>query len=178
MNTVVRTKRLELICGNLELARAEVFNKQEIPIFLNAEVSNNWPPPLNDEASAQFFLNYAENNPDSLEFSMWYIILVNGVKRETIGNIGFKGKPDETNTIETGYSIMENHQKKGYATEAVAGLLKWAFNQPDVERIIAETLNDGFPSQKVLKNNGFTFIGEGSEPGVLRFELKKEHVGV
>ena len=173
MNTVIKTERLELVCGNLELARAEVFNKQEVSILLNAEIPGNWPPPLNDEASTNFFLNYAENNPNALQYGMWYIVLVDGEKREAIGNIGFKGKPDETNTIETGYSIMETHQKKGFATEAVSGLIEWAFRQPNVERVIAETLTDGFPSQKVLKNNGFTFIGDGSEPGVIRFELKK-----
>ncbi len=173
MSTIVKTDRLELVCGNLELARVEVFNQQQISALLNAEVPNNWPPPLNDAASAEFFLNYAENNQDALEFGMWYIILADGEKREAIGNIGFKGKPDEAGTIETGYSIVENHQRKGYASEAVAGLLKWAFNQPSVEKVIAETLTNGFPSQKVLKKNGFTFIGEGSEPGVIRFELKK-----
>lgn len=170
---VIKTERLELVCGSIELARAEVYNKQELPILLNAEIPANWPPPLNDSASAEFFLNYAENNPDVLEFGMWYIILVDEGKREAIGNIGFKGKPDENNTVETGYSIMETHQKKGFASEAVSGLLEWAFKQPNVERVIAETLTDGFPSQKVLKNNGFTFIGEGSEPGVIRFELNK-----
>jgi ribosomal-protein-alanine N-acetyltransferase len=108
-----------------------------------------------------------------MEYGMWYIILVEGEKREAIGNIGFKGKPDESNTIETGYSIVENHQRKGYASEAVAGLIEWALNQPRIEKVIAETLTDGFPSQKVLKKNGFTFVGEGSEPGVIRFELKK-----
>ncbi|MFA7418758.1 MAG: GNAT family N-acetyltransferase [Melioribacteraceae bacterium] len=173
MSTIVKTKRLELVCGSLELARAEVFNKQEISTLLNAEVLNNWPPPLNDAASAEFFLNYAENNPDALDYGMWYIILVDGGKREAIGNIGFKGKPDEAKTIETGYSIIENHQRKGYASEAVAGLMEWSFSQPNVDMVIAETLTDGFPSQKVLKKNGFTFVGEGSEPGVIRFELKK-----
>lgn len=173
MSIVIKTERLELVCGNLELARAEVFNQQELFILLNADVPSNWPPPLNDSASAQFFLNYAENNPNALEYGMWYVILIDGEKREAIGNIGFKGKPDETNTIETGYSIMETHQKNGFASEAVKGLLEWAFKQPKVERVIAETLTEGFPSQKVLKNNGFTFIGEGSEQGVIRFELKK-----
>jgi len=173
VSTIVKTKRLELVCGNLELARAEVFNQQEISTLLNAEVPDNWPPPLNDAASAEFFLNYAENNPDALEFGMWYIILVDGEKREAIGNIGFKGKPDETNSIETGYSIVENQQRKGYASEAVAGLIEWAFKQPKVDMVIAETLTEGFPSQKVLKKNGFTLVGEGSEPGVIRFELKK-----
>ena len=175
MNTIIRTERLELICGNVELARAEVFNKQELPILLNSEVPTNWPPPLNDTASSEFFLNYAENNPDALEFGMWYIILVDGERREAIGNIGFKGKPDENNTVETGYSIMETHQRNGFASEAVNGLLKWAFNQPNVDKVIAETLNEGLLSQKVLKNNGFTFVGEGSEPGVIRFELKKQY---
>jgi RimJ/RimL family protein N-acetyltransferase len=68
---------------------------------------------------------------------------------------------------------MATHQRNGFASEAVKGLLEWAFKQPNVDRVIAETLTDGFHSQKVLKNNGFTFIGEGSEPGVIRFELKK-----
>jgi len=70
---------------------------------------------------------------------------------------------------------MEEHQRKGYAPEAVSALLDWAFSQNDVTRIIAETLHDGIPSQKVLLKNGFQFIGKGSEEGVIRFELKKEN---
>jgi ribosomal-protein-alanine N-acetyltransferase len=175
MGTTIKSQRLELVFGNLEFAQAEVFAKEKIQEILQAEVPDNWPPPLNDLDSAKYFLNFVEGNPDNPEYSAWYIILVEqGIKR-AIGNIGFKGLPDESGTIEIGYSIMENHQRKGYASEAVALLVSWAFNQPKVERVIAETLVNGLPSQKVLKNNGFILEGKGSEPGVLRFELVKSN---
>lgn len=172
---IVRSPRLEIVNGNLEHAKAELSNREKLSELLNAEIPSNWPPPLNDEASMNFFLKYIEENPDSTEFIMWYIILEEDKKRKAIGNIGFKGKPDETGTIEIGYSIIEEYQQMGFASEAVSAMVDWAFTRPKVERVIAETLENGFPSQKVLRNNSFNYIGQGSEPGVIRFEHTKEN---
>ena len=39
--------------------------------------------------------------------------------------------------------------------------------------MIAETLPELTPSIGVLRKGGFALIGEGSEPGVIRFELTR-----
>ena len=90
-----------------------------------------------------------------------------------IGNGGFKGRPGEDGTVEIGYSIMEEHQGAGYATEAVKALIAWAFGHPEVARVVAETYPDLAKSIRVLKKNGFTETGPGLEEGVIRFEFTR-----
>ncbi len=58
----------------------------------------------------------------------------------------------------------------GYATEAVAALLEWAFSHSEVKRIIAETYPTLTESIGVMEKNGFRFIGGGSGPGIIRYE--------
>ncbi|MCX6169534.1 MAG: GNAT family N-acetyltransferase [Ignavibacteriales bacterium] len=173
---ILKTKRLELLSGSLEHARAEKYDQKRLPKLLNAAIPDNWPPPLNDEESINFFLKYLEDDPDAGGFTSWYILLPEGSKKKAIGNIGFKGMPDESGTVEIGYSIMETHHHNGYASEAVAAIVDWAFSQPKVLRVIAETLPELVTSQRVLEKNGFKFIGEGSEPGIIRYELQNKRI--
>jgi ribosomal-protein-alanine N-acetyltransferase len=70
-----------------------------------------------------------------------------------IGNAGFKGSPKD-GLVEIGYSMLEMHHRQGYATEAVRGLLSWAFQNPEVQRVVADTLPGLTPSIRVMKNSG------------------------
>lgn len=172
-NIKIRTDRMELVAATIESLRAQIENRAELSRLLNARVPDNWPPPLNDENSMSFSLNYIEQNPDAGGWGFWFFILRNGAERIAIGNGGFKGKPVE-GTVEIGYSLFEEHQRKGYGTEIVRGLVDWAFAHPEIKRVIAETLPELTPSIRVLEKNGFKLIGEGSEPGVIRFELRRD----
>ncbi|MBE7150112.1 GNAT family N-acetyltransferase [Bacillus mycoides] len=85
----------------------------------------------------------------SLPWGPWYVI-----RKEddvVLGDIGFKGKPNEQHTVEIGYGFIEKYWNKGYATEAVSELMKWAFQTREVETIIAETLLDNYSSIRVLE---------------------------
>jgi [ribosomal protein S5]-alanine N-acetyltransferase len=42
-----------------------------------------------------------------------------------------------------------------------------------VTRVLAETLPELAGSTGVLRKRGFVFLGAGSEPGVIRFELTR-----
>ena len=85
---------------------------------------------------------------------------------------GFKGIPDHTGTVEIGYSIFDDFQRKGYATEATCALVDLAY-QTGAAAVIAETLPSLIASQRVLEKNGFVLIGAGSEDGVIRFRHLK-----
>ena len=75
---------------------------------------------------------------------------------------------------ELGYWLGVPYWGRGYATEAVRALIDLAFRDPTVTRVIAETFPDLIPSIRVLEKNGFVRIEEGgSEPGVIRFELRR-----
>ncbi|HSE83896.1 MAG TPA: GNAT family N-acetyltransferase [Thermodesulfobacteriota bacterium] len=170
----LRTERLELIAGNLELSNAELSDRKRFGKLLKARILN-WPPPLNDEGYVEFSRDYFTEKPDDNGWGVWYYVLCEGEERTAIGNGGFKGKPSADGTVEIGYSILEEYQRRGYASEVVRVLLAWAFGRPEVKRVIAETLPELIPSIRVLEKNGFRFVGRGLEEGVIRYEiLRKE----
>jgi RimJ/RimL family protein N-acetyltransferase len=170
------TSRLDLIAATLEHLEAEVHDRVQLSQLLNAQIPDNWPPPLNDDKSMQWMLRYLRENPDAGGWMMWYFILLDGPggKPLVIGNGGFKGKPSTDGTAEVGYSIMESHQRQGYGTEAASALIGWAFIHPHITRVIAETLPDLTPSIRLLEKIGFRFVRKGSEEGVVRYELLRE----
>ena len=173
--TNVKTERLDLIAGTLDLARADIENRAEFARLLGARVPESWPPPLNDEESMAWSARFLNENRDGVGWGCWYFVLRRGPEggRVAVGMGGFRGKPDADGTVEVGYSVLEEFQEVGYATEAVKGLLGWAFGDPAIRRVIAETYPDLTPSIRVLTKNGFVEIGAGSEPGVIRFELSR-----
>ncbi|PFR33485.1 GNAT family N-acetyltransferase [Bacillus cereus] len=84
-----------------------------------------------------------------LPWGAWYVL-----RKEddsVLGDIGFKGGPNENQTVEIGYGFIEKYWNKGYATEAVRELIDWAFKTGEVETIIAETLLDNYSSMRVLE---------------------------
>lgn len=68
-----------------------------------------------------------------------------------IGDLGFKGKPGQSKTVEIGYGLLEQFQNKGYATEAVEALIFWAWSSGKVSKIIAETDRQNKASMRVLQ---------------------------
>lgn len=172
----IKTNRLVLIAGTLELATLEMDNLEQFSQLLEAETPEDWPPPLNDDESQSYFYNFLKENPDAVGWTVWFITLRSEDKKKNklIGNAGFKGKPSADGTVEIGYSILEPYQRNGYATEAVQGLMEWAFSVSEANRIIAETFPDLHASIRVLEKNGFRFIGQGSEEGTIRYELGRK----
>lgn len=94
-------------------------------------------------------------------YAMWKIERSGG---QRIGELCFKGLSAD-GTAEIGYGILPEFQNMGYATEAVGAVTKWALSEPNVNRITAETEEDNFASQSVLKKVGFIFTGRYGEEG-------------
>jgi len=170
----LETKRLTLVAATAELVRADLEARGRLSELLGADVHPVWPPPLNDDASKKWVIEYLEAHPEVRGFGMWYILLRrHGSRPLVIGNGGFKGAPTPDGTVEIGYSIVEEHQRQGFAPEAVERLVAWAFGHPEVARVTAHTLPDGIPSQRVLEKCGFRFLGAGTEEGAVLFERRR-----
>jgi RimJ/RimL family protein N-acetyltransferase len=69
--------------------------------------------------------------------------------------------------------VLRSFRVQGYATEAVARLVVWAFSHQNVVEVTAETLPHLRQSIRVMEKNGFAFRGPGSEHGVVRYALSK-----
>ncbi|HEX4047037.1 MAG TPA: GNAT family N-acetyltransferase [Elusimicrobiota bacterium] len=165
------TSRLKLIPATLELADADLHNRMEFSHQLGARVLDSWPPPLNDESSMRWTIDYLRRDPGAAGWAAWYWVAKKH-KPVAVGIGGFKGVP-ASGAVEVGYSLLPEFQRKGYASEAVAALLDWAFAHSEVDRVLARTLPGLAPSIRLLERAGFANVGPGSEPGVLGFELTR-----
>ena len=86
-----------------------------------------------------------------------YFLLVRIEDRRAVGVCGFKGAPTPLGSVEVGYAMHEDYRNRGYMTEAVRALVKWAFRHETCQQVIAETLRDNLPSQRVLQKAGLIF---------------------
>jgi RimJ/RimL family protein N-acetyltransferase len=175
MGVRVTTDRLELIAGTVALARAEVCYRLEFSRLLDANVPGHWPPPLENADTVALNLQRLEEAPNEIGWWTWYLVLREDASsaRFLVGVAGFRGKPTSDGTVEIGYSVLQRVQGFGYATEAVKGLLSWAFEHAEVSRVTALTLPELTPSIRVLEKSGFVTVGEGPEEGLIRFELSR-----
>ena len=165
----LHTPRLELVTATLEIVSADLHRREQLPVLLKAAVGTGWPPPLM-EVRAMQSLKHALIAETSLGgWTAWYWILKR--PRTVIGISGFKSKP-VNGAVEIGYSVLPTFQRRGLATEGIGAMTAWAFAN-GVDLVFAETLPELAASQRVLVKNGFLLAGEGSEPGVLRFERRR-----
>ena len=168
------TARLTLVPVTLETIDAEIDDRDRLADLLGADVPADWPPPLNDRNTMRWTRKNLIANPESGGWGTWYFMLRR--ERQTpllIGNGGFKGRFVAPGTCEVGYSVMESHHRRGYASEAVAALVEWAFSHPEIDRVVAHTLPELTPSIRVLEKNGFVRVDEVLEEGAIMFELKR-----
>lgn len=169
------TTRLELVAGTVALAKAEIDDLPALAMLLNVPLPTQWPPPLNDEHSQKYFLDALLNAAPSHDgWYLWYCLRRG--PRALLGSAGFKGIPAD-GMVEIGYSMLEEHQRNGYCTEAVGALIGWAFQHPEVNMVIAHTLPGLLPSIRVMEKCGMVFADNGPlEDGVqtVRYELTRE----
>jgi RimJ/RimL family protein N-acetyltransferase len=175
MVTPIRTERLELVPTTVKAVQAALDGPDALAAALGAVVPATWPPQFLDEPALSYTLERLTVDGADPSWWMYFVVLPDGgATRALIGTAGYKGPPSADGTVEVGYGIVSEHQRRGYASEATRGLIGRAFAFPDVRRVIAETLPELTPSIGVLRKCGFRFIGEGSEPGVIRFAITRE----
>jgi ribosomal-protein-alanine N-acetyltransferase len=171
---MIATERLELVPATAELTRAALEGEPALAARLGALVPATWPPEFLDPPALEFTLDRLVEGPQQAGWWLHFVVLARGpTGRTLIGSAGYKGPPSPDGTVEVGYGIVRDHQRQGYASETVRGLLEHAFAVPAVQRVIAETLPELTASIGVLRKCGFRLIGDGSEPGVIRFELTR-----
>ena len=101
-------------------------------------------------------------HPDQWDwYAVWIIELMDGTR---VGNLCFKGL-DADGVAEIGYGISDEYQGQGYATEAVQAVTAWAFRDPRVTAVEAETTAENIASQRVLEKCGFQPTGTSGQEG-------------
>jgi [ribosomal protein S5]-alanine N-acetyltransferase len=86
-----------------------------------------------------------------------------------IAEVGFHGPPDRSGWVEIGYRVVEACRRRGFAEEAVTGLLEWASRRA-VIGVKASTRPGNIESATLLRKLGF------AESGSYRHEELGEQV--
>lgn len=132
--------------------------------LIGAQLDDEWPlPDILDLMQVHALRSSAE-----ARYSIW--VMIEAETGAVVGDIGFFGPPNEAGEMETGYSVIPSRRRRGYATEALAALVAWAFDQPEVTAIVAGTDPDNVVSQRVLASAGF----EQTEPEPAELRWRRE----
>ena len=93
-----------------------------------------------------------------------------------LGNCGLYNRPG-IEGIDIGFAFLERFEGKGYAFEASQKLLDVAFNDIEMNRVGAITVEDNTASRKLLEKLGLTFKKDISINGedLMYYEINKEH---
>lgn len=161
----IHTQRLTLLPLTAAAARAATANRDELSRLLGVRVPDAWPQP--DFREILPLIERALLDDPSL--AEWTRIIAHTAEDQVIGDIGFKGKPDKTGTVEMGYSVIPDVRRQGFAFEAAQGLVGWAFRQPNVRRITAECEVDNLGSIRILEKLDMQRLGQ--EGSLLKWEL-------
>jgi ribosomal-protein-alanine N-acetyltransferase len=157
----VETDRLRLIPATSTTLASESSDRTAFAKAVGATVPDNWPPqPCLDPDS-----------PDGAAWWIWYFVRrrTDGEEPVLVGFGGFKGWPAVTGAVQLGCAFLEQHQAKGYGTEAVHAMTQWALAQ-SVGRVVAEVPFGNTASIKVLTKLGFKPAGSQPDEKLLRYE--------
>jgi ribosomal-protein-alanine N-acetyltransferase len=131
--------------------------KDEIKACLGAE-----------EQEYERFKSMHEKGMETESFSMLFFLLIEKTSNLPIGRCGFHTWNRRHKRAELFYLLTDDiYKRKGLMTEALAPVLRYAFEQMDIHRIEALVANWNTPSLSLLKRYGFSFEGTRREDYVV-----------
>jgi [ribosomal protein S5]-alanine N-acetyltransferase len=131
------------------------------------------PPEVRKEVSPVWIERVRNSQPGDY-WALGYTILERATGHP-VGSCAYKGPPDASGGVEIAYGVDEPHRGRGFATQAGEALTAFAFTQPGVSLVFANTLETNDASARTLTKCGFTRIGEVIDPEdgpVIRWERR------
>jgi [ribosomal protein S5]-alanine N-acetyltransferase len=129
----------------------------EEELHLN-KTSRTISPELKEALEQTILPNVADEGRNYLYSTLWTAI--SKADNKMVGDLCIVGEPNDLGEIEIGYGTYDEFQNKGFMTEIVSGIIKWAKTQPEVKSILASTEKTNHASFKVLEKNNFVKVGE------------------
>ena len=169
MATTLETKRLLLVPMTRECLSA-VDDAAAIARVTRAHVPDSWPVEHYDQDVLDFTRKALDADPET-EFVIRYMVLREPL-RTVIGMFGVS-EPTDDGRLVIGYSVLPEHRRQGFASEALAAVVAWGFRDPRVMVISGDTYPELTASIKTMESCGFTFAGAGEGDGVIRYELPR-----
>lgn len=155
----IETERLILRRFQAEDAQAMFDNwasDTEVTKFLT------WPTYQNVDWAVGY-IQSLQTSYDNDDFYSWIIELKEA--GEPIGSIGVVNMNESVNSVEIGYCIGRKWWHKGITSEAFAAVIKFLFDNTDVNRIEAKHDTRNANSGRVMKKCGLQYEGTLRQEG-------------
>jgi len=165
----ITTDKLVLIPVNLEIIKELIKGDGKSLESLGIEKHKNWPTEDTKDILHIFCCRLEECNMLT-GFEFWMIVKKDN--NTIIGDIGFKGEPDEEGVTEIGYGLVEEERGKGFGLEALKAMIAWALSQENVKIVKAECLIENKPSARILEKAGMKEVNRDEE--LIYWELSKQ----
>jgi RimJ/RimL family protein N-acetyltransferase len=106
------------------------------------------------EAFEKVILPTVGNPSKNFLFStLWTLVAKD--KNVMVGDVCFKGEPNDNGELEIAYCTYQQFQNKGYMSEAIKTVCHWAMKQPGVTSIKASAEITNAAASKLLEKAGF-----------------------
>ncbi len=178
MNTpkpvAMSTGSLEMIAATPDHLAAENESPECLASLLNALVEPGWPPGEYDRDAREYFQErLEEGGADVAGWYVWYALRKgeSGGPSVLVGAGGYFGPPDDDGTVEIGFSVMPGWRELGCATEMAGMLVRRAFADGRVQKVVAHAAPANPMSRRVLEKCGFFFVSRDETSGDNRFEV-------
>jgi len=162
---IINLESDRLLLRNIQASDEELI----VNLWMNPDVTKYMGGPRKRE---QMLEDVSENleNPFCEEYDLWP--LIEKASNQLIGHCGLLSKEvDNQNEIEVIYVIDKPYWGKGYATEICGMLIEYAFNEKNLNRVIALIKPDNKGSEAVAIKNGMHLEKEVIRQGDTRMYL-------
>lgn len=154
----IKTERLELLPLSPEAIEALLAaDEPRLRALTGAAFPTPLRPPPLMESLLPLVRDRVRAHPAELPWGTW--VVVSRVNQQAVGALGFGGPPDPAGDVLLGYATYPESDRKGYATEAVRGLVAWALQQPGVHRICSSIPPDNEAARRVAEKAGMRIVG-------------------
>lgn len=158
MDSALHTLRLDLIPISAQQLKWTLVS----PEILERDLDIRFDTAIIDEnvirAIGMKLEKMAKLPPEKHIWQTYWLIVERG-SQTGIGLAGFKSPPDDEGFSEIGYGIAPNWQNRGYMSEALRGLLDWAFEQSECNGVTATAVRNP-ASRRLLEKLGAKLMRE------------------
>jgi RimJ/RimL family protein N-acetyltransferase len=169
---VIASPRLDLLPATVPLCEAQARGPDALAAFLGVDVPPSWPPPVFEPDDLERLRTALITDPTDT-WTLYYLVTRGADRRTLVGVAGYAGPPSADGAVEIGYAVAAEHQRRGYASEAVRALIERALADGRVNVVVATTYPTLEPSIGVLLKAGFVFVGSHPETGIVRYEIRR-----
>lgn len=152
----------------MKYLQADMSLEAELEVLLQERII---PEELLEPLQERIIPAVTDTTKNYLYHTLW--VIISKEEQKLVGDLCFKGEPNANGEIEIGYGTFSNFKNKGYMTEAVGAIIKWAAVQPAVQSIIAETWKNNIPSMRILEKNNFQQYKTNDEMVWWRLDVKE-----